>query len=86
MTDRPLDILYVGMLRPHRGGSAVVNTMVLRGLAGRGHRVRAIAPTARANGEGNPFASCCPELDVTSYTLPYTGTVYTPPSDEYWEL
>ena len=88
MTDGLLDILYVGMLRPHRGGSAVVNTMVLRGLAERGHRVRAIAPVTAANSKnGNPFAVCCPELEATSYELPYTdGSAYTPPSEEYWEL
>jgi glycosyltransferase involved in cell wall biosynthesis len=88
MTDAPLDILYVGMLPPHRGGSAVVNSMVLRGLAERGHEVRAIAPTTAANsGNGNPFARSCPELEATSYELPYTdGSAYTPPSDEYREL
>jgi glycosyltransferase involved in cell wall biosynthesis len=88
MTEAPLDILYVGMLPPHRGGSAVVNAMVLRGLAERGHQVRAIAPATPANGgNGNPFARSCPELEATSYELPYTdGSAYTPPSEEYREL
>jgi glycosyltransferase involved in cell wall biosynthesis len=85
---RPLlDILYVGMLRPHRGGSAVANSLILRGLAQRGHRVRAIAPVVAANSEDDGFTRCCPELEVTSYTLPYTdGSPDTPPSDEYREL
>jgi glycosyltransferase involved in cell wall biosynthesis len=40
----PLDILYVGTLPPHPGGSAVLAGQLLAGFAAAGHRVRAIAP------------------------------------------
>ena len=40
----PLDILYIGTLPPHPGGSAVLSGQLLAGFAAAGHRVRAIAP------------------------------------------
>ena len=39
-----MDILFVGTLEPHPGGSATVNSQVVRGLAARGHRITAVAP------------------------------------------
>ena len=39
---RPLDILYVGTLPPHPGGSAILAGQVLEGLAAAWNTVRAI--------------------------------------------
>jgi len=65
-------ILYVGTLPPHPGGSAVVAAQILRGLAGRGHRVRALAPiTPETLSTGDVFAAGCPEIDLTRFLLPY---------------
>jgi glycosyltransferase involved in cell wall biosynthesis len=50
---RTLDVLYVGTLPPHQGGSAVTGVQLLTGLERRRHVVRAIAPiTAAAAGDG----------------------------------
>jgi hypothetical protein len=52
-TTRTLDVLYVGTLPPHQGGSAVTGVQFLAGLERQGHSVRAIAPiTAAAAGDG----------------------------------
>jgi 1,2-diacylglycerol 3-alpha-glucosyltransferase len=88
MNARPLDVLYVGTLPPHRGGSAIAMAQVLSGLAGRGHRIRAVAPiTAEQLREGDRFAERAPELTVRRFVLPYLdGAPDVPPSDEYREL
>jgi len=67
-----LDILYVGTLPPHQGGSAIVGDYLLRGLAGLGHRVRALAPTTtEASFEADQFASQHREVDVKWFRVPY---------------
>jgi len=45
---RLLNILYVGTLPPHPGGSAILAAQLLAGFATAGHRVRAIAPIAES--------------------------------------
>jgi glycosyltransferase involved in cell wall biosynthesis len=71
-TARKLDILYVGTLPPHQGGSAIVGYYLLRGLAGLGHRVRALAPTTtEASFEADQFASQHPQVEVTRFRVPY---------------
>ena len=72
----PLDVLYVGMLPPHPGGSAISWAQILAGLAGQGHAVRALAPiTAHELRAGDAFALARPELEVHRYVVPhhYTG-------------
>jgi glycosyltransferase involved in cell wall biosynthesis len=72
MAARTLDILYVGTLPPHTGGSAIQSANVLAGLARRGHRVRALAQiTSTALAGGDRFAARHPELGVVRMTLPF---------------
>lgn len=76
------------MLPPHPGGSGISWAQLLRGFAGRGHKVRSLAPiTAEALGAGDRFAFEHPELDVHRFVVPhhYTGP-NVPAGDEYLDL
>ncbi len=64
-----LDILYVGTLPPHPGGSAIVGYQLLEGFARLGHRVRAIAPITPDRED--TFTSSYPEIDVRRIVLPH---------------
>jgi glycosyltransferase involved in cell wall biosynthesis len=71
-----LDVLYVGMLPPHPGGSAISWAQILACLSAQGHAVRALAPiTEREQVAGDAFAVARPELEVHRYVVPhhYTG-------------
>jgi glycosyltransferase involved in cell wall biosynthesis len=80
-----LDILYVGTLPPHPGGSAVSCGQLLGGLARRGHAVRALAPiTAEALRAGDPFAASHPEVRVSRFLVPWFETASdVPPASDY---
>jgi glycosyltransferase involved in cell wall biosynthesis len=68
----PLDILYVGMLPPVPGGSAIVAGQLLSRLAKLGHSVRALAPiTGEARLAGDRFAAVHPEIEITRFEVPY---------------
>jgi glycosyltransferase involved in cell wall biosynthesis len=68
---RRLDILYVGTLPPHPGGSAVMSVQLLEGLARRGHNVRSIAPiTADVLAQAGGFAEPAGLTDVRRYLVP----------------
>lgn len=87
-TVRPLDVLYVGMLPPHPGGSGISWSQVLRGLTQSGHTLRTLAPITRAALDaGDDFALAHPELDVTRFLVPhfYTGP-NVPATAEYRAL
>lgn len=74
-TENGLSILYVGTLPPHNGGTAISSSLLLIGLAARGHRVRAIAPiTAETLEAGERFALTAPRLSVRRYEVPYFET------------
>jgi glycosyltransferase involved in cell wall biosynthesis len=79
-----LSVLYVGTLPPHPGGSAISAAGLLSGLAGRGHRIRSIAPiTASALAEERT-APAVPELGVHRYEVPHFETSPNlPTSDAY---
>ena len=64
-----LDLLYVGTLPPHTGGSAVLASMLLGELLAQGHTVRALAPITRAALEtaGLQAESARSPRDVKSY-------------------
>jgi glycosyltransferase involved in cell wall biosynthesis len=67
-----LDILFIGTLSPHPGGSSIVSEYLLRGLVGLGHRVRALAPItdwAREQRDGLIFQH--QEIAVTWYRVPH---------------
>ncbi len=88
MTQKPLknlNILYVGTLPPHPGGTAILAFQLLIGLANNGHSVRAIAPiTNEQLQNGDTFALNYPEINVTRIVVPYfESSPDIPPSDEY---
>jgi glycosyltransferase involved in cell wall biosynthesis len=69
---RGLDLLYVGTLPPHAGGSAVLAAQLLTGLAVRGHGVRALAPVAPGTeAEARAFERRHPSLTVRRFRVPY---------------
>src|SRR5215208_1999646 len=62
---KPLEVLYVGTLPPHPGGTAIVGAQLLVGLARSVHSVRALAPiTAESLRSGDQFAASHPEIGV----------------------
>jgi glycosyltransferase involved in cell wall biosynthesis len=70
-----MNILYVGTLPPHPGGTAIVGYQLLEGLARRGHQIEAIAPaTPAAIAGGDRFAAAHPEIHVTRFPIPYFET------------
>lgn len=84
-TQQRLDLLYVGMLPPHPGGSGLSWAQLLSGFASRQHRVRSLAPITEVHQQrGDSFAAAHPELGVERFTVPhyYTGP-NIPASDEY---
>lgn len=87
-TSHSLNILYVGTLPPHPGGSAVSGSQLLVGFARSGHTVRALAPiTPEALRPGDVFALAHPEIAVTRFLVPYFETEPNiPPPDEYRRL
>jgi glycosyltransferase involved in cell wall biosynthesis len=70
-----LDILYVGTLPPHPGGSAISGSQLIVEFARLGHRVRALSPiTAEALAAGDRFATSHPEIEITRFAVPYFET------------
>lgn len=65
----PLDILFVGTLPPHPGGSAVANWRFLVGLARRGHRVRALAPITPGAPDAEALEGSHPDVAVARYPV-----------------
>lgn len=69
---RPLDILYVGTLPPHPGGSAIFGYQLLGCLAELGHTVRILAPTTpSARSRSTAFDRAHGELDTTRFDVPH---------------
>jgi len=70
-----LNILYVGTLPPHPGGTATVGYQLLAGLARRGHHIRAIAPVTRETvAVADRFAAAHSEIHVNRFLVPYFET------------
>ena len=65
-----MDIVFVGTLEPFPGGTGVINSLVVRGLAARGHRIRAVAPVVRDETESLDDARDFPGVDIARYLLP----------------
>jgi len=82
---RGLDLLYVGTLPPHEGGSAMVAAQVLPGLATMGHRIRAVAPITEVDlRSGDLFAERNGGIELNRFVVPYLDvSPDTPPSEEY---
>jgi glycosyltransferase involved in cell wall biosynthesis len=67
-----MNILFVGTLPPHPGGSGIVNYQVLGGLARAGHKVRALAPDTRATqNRGQQFDAQQVDIAVRRYFVPH---------------
>jgi glycosyltransferase involved in cell wall biosynthesis len=67
-----LRILYIGALPPDSGGggTAIVGFQLLTGLAGFGHKVRALSPaTEHVLAAGDPFARAHPELSISRFPV-----------------
>ncbi len=71
--NRPLDILYLGLLPPQHGGGNISASQILTRMAKLGHRIRSIARIRESdlNG-GDQFATGHPELSIRRYRLPST--------------
>jgi glycosyltransferase involved in cell wall biosynthesis len=78
---RTLSVLYVGTLPPHPGGSAISAAGLLSGLAGRGHRIRSIAPTTAA-ARAERATPAAPELEVHWYEVTHFETAPNLPSND----
>src|SRR5262245_24757719 len=82
MTRGALDILYVGTLPPHPGGSAVWGAQLLPAFAEGGHAVRALSPATTAQlAGGDPFAARQPKIAVTRFIVPAPYTTAYRPAD-----
>jgi glycosyltransferase involved in cell wall biosynthesis len=78
---RGLDLLYVGTLPPRGGGSAVLASLLLTGLAARGHAVRALAPIAPgADRQARAFERRHPSITVRRFRVPYLEGARDDPS------
>ena len=78
----PLNLLYVGTLPPHPGGSAISCAQLLRAFAARGHRVRAIgAITDSTRNEGERFDRAGSGLEVRRFLMPSFETNPTEPTN-----
>ena len=72
---KSLNILYVGSLPPHPGGSTIVGSQLVVGFSDLGHRVRALAPvTAEGLEASRIFAAQHRRVGVTRYPVPYFET------------
>jgi len=87
-TDKVLNILYVGTLPPHRGGSAISGSQLIIEFAKLGHKIRSLAAiTPEEMNSGDKFKKQHPELNILRFLLPYFETSpNVPPSDDYRKL
>ena len=68
-----MNLVYVGTLPPHPGGSAIVGAQLTVACASAGDTVRAIAPTTpdALRAGGDRFAAAHPAIAVRRFTMPY---------------
>jgi glycosyltransferase involved in cell wall biosynthesis len=84
-SQRSLDILCIGTLPPHPGGSAVSCGQLVVELAGIGHTIRVVAPiTEDVLRSGDRFAATHSTIAVTRFQVPNDYVVtYVAPSEGY---
>src|SRR3970040_570428 len=84
---RPLNILFIGILPPQRGGGGISCGEIVAGLARLRHRVPAPAPIPEeARRAGDAFAAAHPEVQVRRFLVPpYTIDPTLLPPDDYRE-
>lgn len=82
-----LDVIYIGGLPPHPGGSGISTAQLICGIAQRGARVRALSPiTRKVVAQGEAFSAQHPEIHAQRYIVPFFQmAAYVPVSDEYIE-
>ena len=86
MTRTALDILYLGTLPPHQGGSAISAAQLLAAFSQRGHPVRALAPaTAAEIASGDAFALQHPRIAVRRFPVPAPYTTAFRPADAAYQ-
>jgi glycosyltransferase involved in cell wall biosynthesis len=69
---QPMNILYIGPLFPHPGGSGITCSQLFAEIARLGHTVRAFsAITDEAYRNGDPIHNVYPEIHVTRYLTPF---------------
>lgn len=80
-----LDVVFVGVLPPHPGGSAITSALLLSGIARSGHTVRALVPVAeQTRGLSQAFAARNPDIRFTFFPVPYHNvTAESPPPADY---
>jgi glycosyltransferase involved in cell wall biosynthesis len=83
-----LNILFVGQLPPHPGGSAVSAGQLIERLIGLGCQIHAVGPiTAEACQQGDAFARRNPSLRLTRYLVPYFDvSPYEAAPDEFRQI
>jgi glycosyltransferase involved in cell wall biosynthesis len=70
-----MDIVFVGTLPPHQGGTAVMAYQLLNELSSAGHRVRAVAPLASADWATDPLGGRMePGVTIQRFEMPYLET------------
>lgn len=80
-----VDILYVGTLPPHPGGSAISCAELIAGFANLGHAVRSLAPiTPEGLEPEDRFALDHPELEVTRFVVPQFDTGLPIPTPRWY--
>jgi glycosyltransferase involved in cell wall biosynthesis len=78
-----VNILCVGTLPPHPGGSAISGALLFAGFAAAGHSVRVLSPiTAEALHTGDTFAARHPDVRVTRFEVPYFESAPNLPATE----
>jgi glycosyltransferase involved in cell wall biosynthesis len=86
MSTRALDILYVGTLPPHPGGSAISAGQLLEAFAARGNTARVLAPaTAAQLAAGEPFGVGQPLISVQRLIVPSSYTTTYAPADPSYQ-
>jgi glycosyltransferase involved in cell wall biosynthesis len=93
-TSAPRNLLYVGLLPPHRagsvlssGGSALSCSQLLVALARAGVSIRALAPITPETEGPDVFAREHPEIAVTRFLVPsFEFVAYAPPPEEYRKI
>jgi glycosyltransferase involved in cell wall biosynthesis len=86
MTRAKLDILYVGTLPPHQGGSAISAAQLLAGFSDRGHALRALAPATTSEiASADPFAARQPRIAVRRFPVPAPYTTSFRPADAAYQ-
>ena len=81
-----MDIIYVGTLPPHRGGSAISGFQLIKAMTVNGATIRAIGPVTRDTIDiAKDFEAIHPEIEFHRFEVPYYRiSPDSPATDPYW--